>query len=425
MPEDSPTTPSQPASSAPPRRPVLEVLGKRDYRLLWTAGWGWHASRWIWTIVAGYLVLELTGSTFQTQLVGVAWSGPMLVMGIFSGLVADSFDRRSILLTTHFMNVAIVGTGLVLVLTGYIQGWHILVLTAGIGLSNTLDMATRRAFVSDIADRNSLPFALALESMSMTGAAMVGPWIGGALVDLVPIGTFGAGAPFILTLVMYIAAITQLMRISKVTDRVRAPFRLGSALANTAEGLRVVAKNRAVVGTLGITVLFNLFFFSYTPLIPVFAREVLDVSPTLMGVLAGAQGGGALIGSAFIASRKSIRRNSDFYVYGSMLAMVSLLVFSLSGYFPLSVASLMVAGIGMAGFGTMQATIILLAVSDEVRGRAMGVVNMAIGALPLGMLAVGGLAELLGPGRAVTLSSALGIAMVGLWAWQAKEMRRL
>ena len=407
------------------RRPVLDVLNEPDYRLLWTAGWAWHSCRWIWVIIAGYLVLQLTESTFQTQLVGVAWSAPMLILGVFSGLIADSFDRRRILITIHLLNLTFALSMTMLILTGLIQAWHILALTGCIGLSNTLDMAARRTFVSDIVNRSNLPFALALESMSMTGAMMIGPWVGGALVDFVPLGTAGAGSSYLIVIFLYLVSFVQLRRTSPSKYPVNTKFSLFTALANTIEGMQDIAKNRAAIGTLGITVLVNLFFFSYTPLIPVFAQNVLEVNATLMGILGGAQGAGALLGSMFIASRKHIHRNSAYYVYGSIFAFINLLIFSFSRSFPLSVLSLMMAGFGIAGFSTMQATIILLSVKDEIRGRAMGMVNMAIGALPIGMLIVGFVAETLGPIRSTNLSASVGLLTLVIWAWRSKAMRQI
>lgn len=411
--------------SATARRPVLDVLTEEDYRLLWTAGWAWHSCRWIWVIIAGYLVLQLTGSTFQTQLVGVAWSTPMLILGVFSGLIADSFDRRRILIAIHVLNLVFALAMVILILTGLIQAWHILALTGCIGLSNTLDMAARRTFVSDLVNRSNLPFALALESMSMTGAMMIGPWVGGALVDFVPLGTAGAGSSYLIVIFLYLISLVQLRRTTPAKYPANTTFSPFTALANTWEGMQDIAKNRAAIGALGVTVLVNLFFFSYTPLIPVFAQNVLEVNATLMGILGGAQGAGALMGSMFIASRKHIGRNSNYYVYGSIFAFINLLIFSFSRSFPLSVLSLMMAGFGIAGFSTMQATIILLSVKDEIRGRAMGMVNMAIGALPIGMLIVGVLAETLGPIQSTNLSASFGLLTLGIWAWRSKAMRQI
>jgi MFS family permease len=261
--------------------------------------------------------------------------------------------------------------------------------------------------------------------MSMTGAMMIGPWVGGALVDFLPLGTAGAGSSYLIIVFLYLVSFIQLRRTSPSKYPVAAKFSPFTALATTLEGIHDIAKNRAAIGALGITILVNFFFFSYTPLIPVFAQNVLEVNAMLMGVLGGAQGAGALIGSMFIASRKSIGRNSNYYVYGSIFALLSLFVFSFSHSFPLSVISLMMAGFGIAGFSTMQATIILLSVKDEIRGRAMGMVNMAIGALPIGMLIVGFLAEILGPIRATNLSASFGLLTLCLWAWRSKAMREI
>ena len=175
----------------------------------------------------------------------------------------------------------------------------------------------------------------------------------------------------------------------------------------------------------GITILFNLTFPPHTPLIPVFAQKVLQVSPTAMGVLAAASGLGALIGTIFIVSRREIARKSLYYYSGTLACMVFLFLFGVSNTFPLSFAALLFAGVGMSGFGTMQATLVLLSVSEDVRGRLMGIQSMAIGVLPLGSLIMGALAEIWSPQQAVATVALVGFALTAIWVTFAREMRRL
>ena len=377
-------------------------------------------------VIAGYVVFQLTGSTFETQLVGVASTAPMLLLGVASGFIADSFQRRHVLIAIHLVNIVLAGVVATLLLAGLIESWHLLALTAGFGVSNALDMTARRAFVSDVVTSPALPFALALETLSMTSSAMIGPWIGGALVDYVPLGDTGAAGPYLFMMAAYaVGALLLFMRVTSSGRQHPGPLNLGSAVESITQGLRAIAGNRVVVGTLGITIMWNLFFASYQPLLPVFAAEVLQVSPALLGLLGGAQGAGALLGSMFIATRRSIGHRSRYYIFGTLLSLASLFVFSLSSVFPLSFAALLVAGVGFAGFATMQATLVLVSVEEEMRGRAMGVVSMAIGGLPLGMLGVGALAELVGPGTAVTITSSTGFVGVCLWSWRARAMRRV
>lgn len=430
MARDVVPSPGQPPApletpAQPERRPLRQVVGNPQFLALWPTGWAANIGRMGWLIISGYVVYSLTESVFLTQLVGVFNSFPNLLFGAFGGVIADGFSRRKVLMIDYAAAVTVaVATGL-FILTGIIQPWHVLLLTLLFGVTNTLDMLSRRAYISDVVERKNLPFALALESMSMTSAQIIGPWVGGALVDVIPLGVTGAAGPyFFMAAAFLIAGILVVTRVKEV-QRVKPRVTVGSVVSTTVQGLKVVAGNRAAIGALGITMLFNFFYFSYMPLVPVFARDVLHVGPTLMGLLGGAQGMGALAGSTFIATRSSIRRNSQYYLVGTLLGTGCLFVFALSPFYVLSFVALIGAGLGVAAFATMQPTLVLLSVSEEMRGRAMGIVNMAIGALPLGMLAVGGLAEWLGPGTAVAITSSLGFVCIALWYWRSKEMQKL
>ncbi len=413
-------------SSTPGRKlPVLELLRNRDYRLLWTSGWAWHAGRWTWIIASGFLTLQVTDSTFMTQLVGVAFFSSMLLGGVLSGIVADAFDRRLVLLAGHAFSIAVAVTVIAIVVSEVVEGWHIVVLSMLFGIPHTLDMAARRTFALDLVGREGLPYANALESLSMTAAGMVGPFIAGALIAVAPLGKEDAAAPYIFITAIYLVAFVVLLRIRSLAPQARPPLQVRSAFTAVADGARAVAGNRAVIGALGIVVIMNLMYYSYTPLIPVFADRVLGVGPTLLGVLGSAQGFGAFISTIFIATRRKISRSSTYYVAGTLIAFIGLLVFSLSRVYPLSVAALVVAGMGMSGFLTMLFTLVLLSVQEDMRGRVMGFVNVAIGVSPVSMLLLGWMVGAFGPGLAVTISSSVGLALAALWSYRAKEMRKL
>lgn len=406
-------------------RPILQVLGNRYFRILWGSSWMWSSSRWMWQIISGYIVLQLTDSPFMVQMVGVAFTGPQLFGAVLGGAVADSIGRKNTLLIAHGMNLVLAVSTAGLVLSGRAEAWHILVLTLLVGCANTLDSVTRRTFVSEIVPRPVLPFSLALEAMAMMGSAMMGPWIGGALVDLVPLGTAGAATPYMVVTGLYGGSLFLLLQVPGRLARQAQRRGVRDTLASIGDGLRYVSHNRAVLGTLTLTLGWNFFFAPYQSLIPVIAVKELGVSSTLMGILGGAQGAGSLLGTLFIATRPGISRNSVYYIFGTLTALTSLFAFSFSTVYPLSVVLLVVAGIGGSGFVTMQGTLVLLAVREDMRARAMGALNMAIGVLPLGTLTLGILAQAIRPSLALTAMSSVGVVWVAFWAWRAREMRKL
>jgi MFS family permease len=168
----------------------------------------------------------------------------------------------------------------------------------------------------------------------------------------------------------------------------------------------------------------NLLLFPYVQMVPVIARDILGVGPGLMGVLLSAEGIGALFGAVVIASAGDLRFQGRVYMSGSLLAMTALLLFSFSHWYALSLPLLMVMGLGAAGFGTMQATIVMLVAREEMRGRALGVVSLAIGTMPLGALMIGGVASAVSPTFAIGLNASVGLVLIALVAVLAPSLRR-
>jgi hypothetical protein len=159
------------------------------------------------------------------------------------------------------------------------------------------------------------------------------------------------------------------------------------------------------MGVLGVTVILNCFMFPYQQLLPVFARDVLNTGPVGLGLLASADGIGALISALVIMTQGDIKRTGRFFLIGSLGMTSFILLFSASLWLGISIALLIMGGIAHIGFSTMQSTIILSAASEQMRGRAMGTLVLAIGSQPLGMLFVGGLANGVGAPLAISLST--------------------
>lgn len=406
--------------------PAVQLLARSDYRRLWVDNLLWQMGRWMWMLVATYLVFRLTDSTFLTQVTGAALAFPQLATGAFSGAIADAFNRRTVLLANHVFNLGVAVLAAALVLTGLVAWWHVVVLSLVYGTFATMDQVTRGAFTVDLVGSALLPYAIALQGLAFTIGFVLGSLVGGVLLEVLPLpdGEEAAG-PFLAIAGLCALGGLILQPLPSLHRGRSDALPTWSLLRLLGEGLRAVARNRAVIGVLGITCLFNLTFFTYMPLVPVFAQEVLHVNRTLMGLLGACQGIGAVVGTLFIATRPSIRRRSTYYIVGSVGALAFLQVFALSTVYPLSVAALIAAGAGTAGFATMQATLVLLSVPEEMRGRAMGLQNTAVGVLPLGMLALGALAQVTGPGNAVSYSAGVGFVLVLLWAWRAREMRAL
>jgi MFS family permease len=201
--------------------------------------------------------------------------------------------------------------------------------------------------------------------------------------------------------------------------------RSGPVLRNLAEGLAYVFRSPVILGVLAITTIMNLLGFPYQNMVPVIARQILELGPQLAGLLLASDGLGAFVGSLLVASRRSVRRRGLLFALGSFAMMGSVFLFSFSRWYPLSCLLLFCAGVGTACFATMQSSLVLTTASDAMRGRAMGTLMLAIGFGPIGALQIGALAAGLGASLAVSVSTGTGIALLAVIVWKATALRRL
>ncbi len=363
-----------------------------------------------------WLVLDMTGSPFLVALVGFFGMIPLLLFGAFGGVLADRVDRRKLLISTQFINLVAGVVMLVLLLTDIAQYWHsyIVVLVSGLGWA--FDMPARRSMVMDVTGRGGVTNAMALDSVGMHASRMLGPAIAGFLIQAVGI----AGGYFVIV-ALYLVAILLMMGLRLPPREIQATSH--SITRNLAEGFVYVRSNRVILGTVIVTVLMNLLLFPYMQMVPVIAKETLNVGPGLMGILMGADGLGAIIGSVAIASFGQLRYHGRVYLGGSMIGLILVLAFAASQWFAVSLPILVLLGLGTAGFGTMQATIVVISSSDEMRGRALGVISLAIGVGPIGALLIGALAETTSPASGITIFAILGILSLSAVSLLMPELR--
>ena len=188
-------------------------------------------------------------------------------------------------------------------------------------------------------------------------------------------------------------------------------------------GIAMLPRHRPLVSILGVTVVVNLFYFTFIALVPEMAED-LGVSAFATGALSGASTIGATISAAAIASLPHPARGR-IYVLGSLLALVALPVFALAGSYSLALVALIVSGLGLGGFATMQMTLITTVVPRDERGRALGLMSTAIGVLPVGTILLGLVAEPIGIGPAIAGSAGLGALLLVLWLLRWPEAFRL
>ena len=387
---------------------TFEVFSNHDYRLLWTANFFSYISRWMQLTLLSWFVLELTDSAWSVALIGFFGMAPMLVLGIFGGVLADRVNKRRLLITTQSINLLVAVVMAVLLFSGQVVYWHayVIILIGGIGWS--LDMPSRRSAVLDLVGRSRITNAIALDSVGMHSSKMLGPAIAGLLITLVDVK-----GGYVAVTILYLVSVV-LMRTLNLPKGVTGDQASRNIFRNLAEGFNYVRSNNTIMAVVLITIFMNLLLFPYMQMIPVIAKKVLGVGPGLMGLLMAADGLGALIGAVFIASSSTLTRHGRIYLGGSLLALSVAGLFAYSQWYAASLGLLLILGFGTAGFGTMQGTIIMLIAREDMRGRSLGIMTLAIGAGPLGALLIGAVADATSTSFAIGINAVIGLVAVGL-----------
>ena len=371
-----------------------------------------------------WFVLEQTDSAFSVGLVGFFGMVPFLVLGIFGGYLADVLDRKLLIAVTQFLNLISAVVMCVLLTFGTVEYWYayIAIIIPGVGWS--LDMPSRRSLIMDIMGPQGLTNGVALDSVGMHTSKMIGPALAGALIAFTGV----EGSYILLSIIMSVGCFlflrvnqpnrpNQLQKSVGTTPGTNNSHKrrlANEVFSNLSEGFKYAFSNQTIVAVIVITVFMNLLLFPYMQMVTVVSKNILHVGPLLMGILMASDGLGALVGSTLIASRNKMLYHGRFFLYGSILSLIALTVFSMSTWYLLSLPLLLILGIGTSGFGTMQSAIVLLVSRPEIRGRALGVVTLAIGAGPIGSLVVGAVSEWIGPADALLFNSILGLILVCL-----------
>ena len=406
---------------------TFDAFHSLNYRLLWGTNSTMYVSRWMQMTTLSWFVLDRTDSAFSVGLVGFFGMVPFLVLGIFGGYLADVLDRKLLIAVTQFLNLISAVIMCVLLSLDIVEYWYAYIAIIIPGLGWSLDMPSRRSLIMDIMGPQGLTNGVALDSVGMHISKMIGPALAGALIAFTGV----QGSYILLSVVMAVGCLLFLKvsqpdrpnQIAKskissgtATDLAGSSERklMREVFSNLSEGFKYAFSSQTIVAVIVITVFMNLLLFPYMQMVTVVSKNILFVGPLLMGILMASDGLGALVGSTLIASRNKMVYHGRIYLYGSILSLIALMVFSMSSWYLVSLPLLLILGIGTSGFGTMQSAIILLVSRPELRGRALGVVTLAIGAGPIGSLVVGAVSEWIGPANALLFNSIIGLVLVCL-----------
>jgi MFS family permease len=396
---------------------LAALWAERDFFRVWLAGGLVGVLRWFEILAVSVFTFQLTGSPSAVALMTFIRMAPLFLFGLLAGALADRFDRKRLLilgllvLTVSSLMIA------ALAWSGRIELWHIAAGSFLNGIFWSAEFPVRRTMLGEIAGMDRLNQAMALEAATGNATRMLGPPLGGLLLEV-----GGLGGAFLLATVVYAIGIVVVLPVAHRSEG--GAGRGWSMLGTLIEGWRFIRARRLIVGTLAVTVAVNLWGFAYITMVPVIGELELGLSAFLIGILMAGEGLGALIGAFLVGIWGRPHDYARIYLGSSVLFQLAVLAFALSGWVPLSFALILLCGLAIAGFAVMQSTILFLAAPAEVRSRVMGVLTVSIGAGPIGMLHVGWLADWLGPSTAVAVMAIEGLIAVIAAAIIWPELRR-
>ena len=370
---------------------IFRALQSRNYRLFFGGQSISLIGTWMQQIATSWLVYRLTNSPFMLGVVGFAGQIPTFLFAGIAGVLADRLHRHRMVIVTQTLAMVQAFILAFLMLTRAVTVWQIIVLSIFLGLLNAFDMPARQAFIVDLIEkREDLGNAIALNSTMFNAARLLGPSIAGILI-----AALGEGMCFLLNGISYLAVIGSLFAMT-IRPRIKKVRR-----AHVVEELREAFSYSfgfpPIRSILLLLALVSLIGMPYTVLMPVFAKDVFHGGAHTLGFLVGASGIGALAGTMYLASRRTVRGLGKVIAVSASLFGAGLIAFSLSRILWFSLLLMLVTGFGMVVQFASSNTILQTIVDDDKRGRVMSMFTMAFsGTAPIGSLLAGGLASRIG-----------------------------
>ena len=379
----------------------------RNYRLFFTGQLISLVGTWMMTVAQSWLILQLTGDPLLLGAVAAAQFGPVLVLGLFGGVIADSLPKRRTLIATQVWPLILGLIMSVLVFTNTVQVWHVLVIAFLLGCRNAVDMPTRQAFVVEMVGKEDIGNAVAFNSAMFNAARVLGPAVGG-----ITIGVLGVGPAFLADALSYVAVIVAylMMRERELHTRpgIARPDSVHAVLVNLREGLSYVRRTPLVLAAISVVALVSTFGMNFTVVIPPYAQGVLHTDAAGYGFLMSMVGVGSVLSALTIAFTG--RTTPIVIAVGAITLGIGEIVLAASSSYLVSLIAMFFVGVGGISMAATANTVVQLAVPDRLRGRVMSVYTTVFaGSTPVGGLATGAIASTAGVPFAIGLGAALSL----------------
>jgi MFS family permease len=380
----------------------LAALHYTAFRTLWLASLISITTFFMVIIARGWLVLQMTDSTFLVVAIQAVSMIPMMFFSPIGGVIADAFERKYILILGELLNVAALLVLAILLVMDQIVLWHVFALSLVSGLAFSLMMPARSAMVPNVIPFAQLPSGMALFSTIFSAGQLIGPAIAGILLNL-----FDLWISFLApSLILFFSILIMCFLPTQTSSAHQSSFSVSTLYMSFKEGVRYTVKSPFLVGLMLLGLGCTIFAMPYQSLLPIFAEKVLQIGPGGLGFLGASAGIGAVLGSFLIAAINAPENIRRFMNWSGIVLGVWVVLFGISSIFWVSVILSAFLGLALQMFLTSNFILVQIVIPDEVRGRVIGFRMIIMGLGPIGILLLGILAEQLGPQT--------GLALMGL-----------
>jgi MFS family permease len=382
------------------QHPTVDLLANRQYRYVWLSAASADLANDLRIIALAWLVLELTDSQFWVGLVVGIGGVPMVLLSPLGGVIADRLDRRRVLIVGRLVPAIFILVAVYLVTSEFAQPWHLVGIVLAMGLSKALSGPAGGALVADLVPQQRLFAASSLTAVAGNAGEIYGPAIAGYLI-----ATQGVDAALFAIGLIYVVSTVLMVRVR--TEPRTWPERNSTVLTDLLSGLKYVWETPPIRSLL-LLASTPLFASAIVPLMPVYARDVLDAGPSGYGALAASLGLGFFVGSLLTTALGNIpRKGLALIAFGSVWS-ICMAAFAFSESMPLSMALLFGMGVGGSVSPVLSKALLMTYCRPDMRGRVIGLFTVAWSSVPLGMMFGGAVASFVGNEFALLMGVFIG-----------------
>ncbi len=399
--------------------PIFETLQIRDFRWIWIGSFISFMAMNMQMITRGWLVLRLENdSPLALVLVMVSFAAPMTIVSLVGGALADRFSKKYLIIISQTANAVMTFVLAMMDASGAIWFGAVLIIGVVNGAMMAINMPSRQAIISDIVPESRLMNAVALNNSAMNLTRIIGPAMAGFLIIFIQT----SGVFYLISIIYVFSALSLLMVRVDTAQSKSAKKSVGKDIV---EGLRYVWNDVNLRGLILMAFIPSLFGFTLFALLPVWAREALNVNSSDLGILMTMMGVGALIGTLGLAAIRRFSHRGLLLLGCGIVWGIMLVGLANSQIYPVAMPFLLIIGLISSVYMSLNMTLTQLSAAPEMRGRVMSIMMMTFGLMPIGALPFGTIAEYIGTANALTISGALLALLILAFGLAYPAFRRI